>query len=737
MSRSDKRKIKQSQLFEKILEVLRTTGIPLNYKQISARLGMGNKSQKKLIDQLLRKLSQRKQVKEFSRGKYFLENLESEGEKMPSCPSVMRSCVIGIADVTASGAAYIIVEGRKQDIYVAPRHTRGAMQGDKVRVRIIQSRRKKTEGIVEEIIERARTEFVGTVQLSRGFAFLVPDNSKVPFDIHIPQNAIKNVKDGQKAVARVIEWGYGRKNPQGEIIRVLGNAGENETEIHAILEEFGLPYTFPEEVVKFAEAISAGITKEEISRRRDFRSATTFTIDPFDAKDFDDAISIRAIGNGRWEIGVHIADVTHYVKEGTILDKEAYLRGTSVYLVDRVVPMLPENLSNVICSLRPKEEKLCFSVVFEMDESAKIHNRWFGKTVIESNYRFTYEEVQHIIDTGKGVFAEEILLLDRLAKKLRKERFKKGSIAFDKLEVKFHLNEAGDPTGIFLKQMKDANFLIEDFMLLANKAVAEFCTPHSHLIACQKSNSNIIRKSEETRGSFVYRVHDKPDLEKLKAFAEIALRFGYKINLKNESTIAESMNRTLREVAGKPEANMIEMLAIRAMAKAIYTTQNIGHYGLGFKHYTHFTSPIRRYPDIMVHRLLEKKLSVSKSQTLNQKLLEDQCKYASQREKLALEAERASIRYKQVQYLQNRVGEEFEGIISGVTQWGIFVELTNSLCEGMVRMRDMPDQYTLDERNHCLINRKTKEKLTLGDKVRVEIKKADVIKKQLDFLLVQ
>lgn len=732
MSRSKKRKEKQAYLFEEVLKALHAAGKPLNYKQISSRLGIEDKSQKLLVSFLLRDLAKKKVVRESAHGNYFLENGRGEGKKIHNRLSEKAPHLTGTVDMTASGAAYIIVEGKEQDIYVAPRNTNGAIQGDKVRVRIIQERGKKPEGIVEEVLERSKTEFVGTLQLSREFAFLVPDSSKVPFDIHIPLSAIKNAKDGQKAVARITEWNRGRKNPQGEILRVLGDAGQNDTEIHAILEEFGLPYTFPKEVIKFAERIPAGITEEEISRRRDFRNVTTFTIDPFDAKDFDDAISVRPLKGGRWEIGVHIADVAHYVKEGTVLDKEAYLRGTSVYLVDRVVPMLPENLSNVLCSLRPKEEKLCFSAVFEMDEQARIHSRWFGRTVIESNHRFTYEEAQQVIETGKGTLAHEILLLDRLAKKLRAERFKKGSIAFDKLEVKFHLNETGDPTGVFFKQMKDANLLIEDFMLLANRAVAEFCSP--------PHPPSPSPHGKGARSPFVYRVHDKPDMEKLKAFAEIAARFGYKLNLKNETTIAETMNRTLKEVAGKPEANMIEMLAIRTMAKAVYTTENIGHYGLGFKHYTHFTSPIRRYPDVMVHRLLEKRLSpspLSSRRGVGGEALEDQCKHVSQREKLAAEAERASIRYKQVQYLRNRVGEEFEGMISGVTEWGIFVELTESHCEGLVRTRDMPQQYILDERNYCLINRKTKEKLMLGDKVRIEVKKADMVRKQLDFVLVE
>ena len=718
---------KKIHLFEEVLQLLRDVRKPLNYKQISARLGVEEPSQRTLISFLLRDMEKKKILKEAGKGQYVFSGNKFQSENRKEQEPRRGNLITGTADMTSSGSAYVVVEGREDDIYVASRNTLNAMDGDKVRVRLIHDRRgKKPEGVIEEIVQRVKTEFVGTVQLSKNFAFLIPDNSKIPFDIHIAKDKIKDAKDGQKAVARIINWEQGRKNPQGEILRVLGDAGRNDTEIHAILEEFGLPYTFPKAVEKEAEKIPVEITKEEISKRRDFRNVTTFTIDPLDAKDFDDAVSVRKLSNGFWEIGVHIADVAHYVKENTILDKEAYARATSVYLVDRVVPMLPENLSNLLCSLRPNEEKLCFSAVFEMDDHAKVHNRWFGRTVIESNRRFTYEEAQQVIETGKGDFSREILLLDTLAKKLRAERFKRGSIAFDKLEVKFHLDEAGNPTGVFSKQMKDSNKLIEDFMLLANKEVAMFCSPDPH------------QKQSAHHAPFVYRVHDKPDGDKLKAFAEIASRFGYKINLKNELTIAETMNKTLKDVAGKSEANMIEMLAIRTMAKAIYTTDNIGHYGLGFKHYTHFTSPIRRYPDVMVHRLLAQKLSHPQSTIRNPQSLEDQCKHSSQREKLAAEAERASIKYKQVQYMSNRVGMEFEGMISGVTEWGIFVELTESRCEGLVRLKDArDDQYFFDEKNFCYIGRKTKRKLALGDKVRIEVKKADMIKKQLDFVLAE
>ena len=694
--------------FEEILNILsKNPNKALNYKQIAAELNVTDHSQRLLINTILSELKKTQTVSEIERGKFKIKSFENY--------------ITGKVDMSSTGVAYIVCEETPEDVLINPKKTLNALHGDLVKVKLYPKTRGRQEGEIIEVLKRAKTEFVGTLQVSPKFAFLIPSSAKIHVDIYIPLEKLNGAKDGQKAIAKIIEWPKNGINPIGEIKDVLGNVGENNTEMHAILAEYGLPYEFPKDVERAADLIPVKITAEEIAKRRDFRSITTFTIDPVDAKDFDDALSIQKLENGNWEIGVHIADVSHYVKPGSMIDKEAISRATSIYLVDRVVPMLPEILSNNVCSLRPQEEKLCFSAVFEMTNEAEVVEEWFGRTVINSNRRFTYEEAQQIIETGKGDFQEEILTLNRLAKILRENRFKKGSIAFEKMEVKFHLDEAGNPTGVYFKIAKDANQLIEDFMLLANRKVAEF-------VGGKKNSKGKHR-------SFVYRVHDKPDPDKLASFAEFVGKFGYKLNIKNEKQVAPALNNLLKEVSEKKEAGTIEILAIRTMAKAIYTTKNIGHYGLGFEYYTHFTSPIRRYPDVMVHRLLQHYLDGGKSP--DQEMLEEQCKHSSEMEKLAADAERASIKYKQVQYLEDKIGQEFDGIISGVTEWGIFVELIDNHCEGMVRMRDLPDDmYYFDEDNYCLRGRKYGKVLTLGNKVRIEIKRADLVKKQLDFALI-
>ncbi len=709
---------KKSFLFEEIIKVLsRTPAKTLNYKQIAAELNITDHSQRLLINSILEELKNNGTVSEPERGKFKIKSIEK--------------IITGRVDMTASGTAYIVSEETEDDVVINQKKTLNAMHGDTVKVRLFPKSKGKQEGEIIEVVQRAKTEFVGTIQISPRFAFLVPSNIKIHTDIYIPLEKLNGAKDGQKAIARITEWPKNGVNPIGEIIDVLGNVGENNTEMHAILAEYGLPYEFPKDVERAADLIPVKITADEIAKRRDFREITTFTIDPVDAKDFDDALSIQKLQNGNWEIGVHIADVSHYVKPDSMIDKEAVSRATSVYLVDRVVPMLPEVLSNNVCSLRPHEEKLCFSSVFEMNDDAEVLTEWFGRTIINSDRRFTYEEAQRVIETEEGDFSEEILTLDRLAKTLRANRFKTGSIAFEKMEVKFHLDEVGNPTGVFFKVAKDSNQLIEDFMLLANRKVAEFVGKKKKDEGRSKTESRT-----ESQRPFVYRIHDKPNPDKLANFAEFVGKFGYKLNVKNINTVADSMNNLLKEVNQKKESGMIEMLAIRTMAKAVYTTKNIGHYGLGFDYYTHFTSPIRRYPDVMVHRLLQHYLDGGKNPDIDK--LEEQCKHSSDMEKLAADAERASIKYKQVQFLTDKIGEEFDGIISGVTEWGIFVEIIENHCEGMVRLRELrDDNYYFDEDNYCLRGRKFGKILTLGDKVRIEIKRADLIKKQLDFALVE
>lgn len=708
---------------EEMLKVLsKNSQRTLNYKQIAAELHITDQSQRLLINDILMELKSKGTVSEPERGKFKIKTEEK--------------IITGKVDMTSSGTAYIVSEEMEEDVVVTPKNTLNAMHGDLVKVKLFPSNKGKQEGKIIEVIERAKIKFVGVIQLSARFAFLVPSNNKVHVDIYIPLDKLNGAKNGQKAIAKIVEWNKNGLNPIGEIIEVLGDVGENNTEMHAILAEFGLPYEFPKDVERAADLIPIIITKEEIAKRRDFRNITTFTIDPVDAKDFDDALSIQKLKTGNWEIGVHIADVSHYVKSGSMIDQEAVSRATSIYLVDRVVPMLPEVLSNNVCSLRPNEDKLCFSAVFEITDEAEVVNEWFGRTIINSNKRFTYEEAQNIIETEEGEFGDDILTLNRLAKILRANRFKTGSIAFEKAEVKFHLDEVGNPTGVFFKTAKDSNQLIEDFMLLANRKVAEFVGKTKIEKTEDRRQSQERGKNQDTKRAFVYRVHDKPNPDKLANFAEFVSKFGYKLNIKNDKAVADSMNNLLKEVNEKKEAGMIEMLAIRTMAKAIYTTKNIGHYGLGFEYYTHFTSPIRRYPDVMVHRLLQHYLDGGQSADIAQ--LEEQCKHSSDMEKLAADAERASIKYKQVQFLTDKIGQEFDGIISGVTEWGIFVELIENHCEGMVRIRELrDDNYYFDADNYCLRGRRHGKILSLGDTVRIEIKRADLIKKQLDFALVE
>lgn len=699
----------QQRIAKGILGALKSQGKKLlNYKQISAILQADDEFDRQLIQETLKMLTEQGELEEPQPGKYRIPFYEKYIE--------------GIVDMSASGNAYIINEVYEEDVYVVANNLKSAMHGDRVKV-FVYARKKgqKLKGEVVEILQRARTEFVGTLEVSEKFAFLIPDNEKQTKDIFIPLKDLKGGKNNDKAVVRIVEWPDGKLNPVGEVIRVLGRKGEHETEIHAILAEYGLPYKFPKEVEAEAEKISFDIPNEEIARRRDMRDAVTFTIDPFDAKDFDDALSVTILPGGRFEIGVHIADVSYYVPEGSLLDKEAYKRATSVYLVDRVVPMLPEKLSNGVCSLRPHQDKLCFSVVFEMNHRANIHHTWIGRTIIHSDRRFTYEEAQQIIETGKGDYKEQILLLHKLATILRKKRFENGALRVEQTEVKFKLDEKGRPVDVFFKESKEANWLIEEFMLLTNKYVAEYVGLKDH--------------PQKTIKTFVYRVHDQPNHDKLAELKRFVANFGYKLDLNNPKTIAASINKMLTKVKGKPEEDLIENLTIRSMAKAMYSTENIGHYGLAFDYYTHFTSPIRRYPDLMVHRLLQRYMDGGTSVKKNE--YENKCRHSSDMEKRAADAERASIKYKQVEYLNERIGLQFEGVITGVTEWGIYVEILENKCEGMIRLRDMEnDYYYFDEKNYQIRGSRTGRIYRLGDKVTIRVKNTDMENRTIDFEMI-
>ncbi|MCX6225728.1 MAG: ribonuclease R [Bacteroidia bacterium] len=695
-------------LRSKILGIFnQNTAQALNYKQISAKLGLTDTDQRKLISDVLDELLRSGQLIEFERGKYKLK--------------VRGGHITGTVQMTRSGAAYIITDEVKEEVYINNRNVNRALNGDKVKVYLYAHREgQRLMGEIVEILEQRERTFVGTIERSSGYYFLIPDNRDMPYDIFIHPRNLKGAEEGQKVVARITDWPPSAKNPFGEVVDVLGAAGLHETETHAILAEFELPYKFPENVLRQADLVPGEITDQEIKSRRDFREIATFTIDPGDAKDFDDALSLNKLANGNWEIGVHIADVSYYVKPFSEIDKEAFARGTSVYLVDRVVPMLPERLSNDLCSLKPHKDRLCFSAVFEMNEQAEIVNQWFGRTVIHSDRRFSYEEAQQIIETGEGDLSAEILQFHKLASIMRAKRFKQGSFSFERVEVKFYIDDKGKPTGVYFKEAKESNWLIEEFMLLANKKVAE--------------KIGKVKQGQRAK-TFVYRIHDRPNAEKLINFSNFVHQFGYSVKTASHKTIADSMNRLLTDIRGKNEEYIIESLAIRTMAKAKYSTQNIGHYGLSFEHYTHFTSPIRRYPDLMVHRLLDMYLHNEPSE--NQQKVEGMCIQSSQMEERAVNAERASVKYKQVEFLQDKVGQKFEGIISGISEWGFFVELTENHCEGMIPMRDMDDDfYEYDEKNYCLVGVHTRRRFTIGQKVTIEIARTNLAKRQMDFKLI-
>ncbi len=677
-----------------------------NYKQIAKYFEITDDSTKGLITAILYELRDSGSLVEISRGKF----------KM----SQQGGYIIGEVQLTMKGAGYIISDESDEDVFVTQSNLKHALNGDTVKVYMYAKRRgRQPEGEVVEIINKSKVNIVGVVDVSKNFAFMIANSRQMPYDVFIPLTKLKGAKNGDKVIVQITEWPEKYRNPFGEVVNVLGKPGENETEMHAILAEFDLPYEFDKKVDDAANEISEIITEEDYKARRDFRDITTFTIDPADAKDFDDALSIQKLGNGNWEIGVHIADVTHYVKKKSIVEDEAYERATSVYLVDRVVPMIPEKLSNLVCSLRPNEEKLCYSIVFELDENADVLDQWIGRTVINSDKRFDYGEAQAIIEGGEGPHKEELLLLDSLAKKIRARRFKNGAISFERVEVKFDIDEKGKPLGVFFKEQKDSNQLIEEFMLLANKRVAEFIGQ--------------VKKGQKAK-TFVYRIHDKPDPEKLARFSKFIQRFGYSINITGHKNITTSINDLLDEVQGKKEQNVIETLAVRSMAKAIYSTKNVGHYGLSFPYYSHFTSPIRRYPDMMVHRMLTSYLNGDESENKNK--YEEMCKHSSEMERRAAEAERASIKYKQVEFMKDHIGDDFDGIISGVTEWGFYVELNESKCEGLVHIRELDDDYYFfDEDNYAIIGKRNKKTYQLGDPVKIKIVKADLEKKQLDYTL--
>ena len=713
-----------SNLTNTILSILKKErNQAFNYKQIAAKLGVNDASSRNQIIKTLAKLAAKEEIQQVERGKFKAV--------------INTEYYTGILDLAAKGNGYIICDAFDDDVFIASNNINKALNGDEVEFYVYKRRnRGKLEGEIINIINRAKSEYVGVIQIheKKNYAFFVADSNKMYKDIFIPINKINNAEDGDKVLVKLEDWPEKADSPYGKVIQVLGKPGEHNTEIHAILAEYGLPHDFPHEVEEFANQIDTSITEDEIAKRRDMRKDLTFTIDPKDAKDFDDALSFKVLDNGLHEIGIHIADVSHYLQEGTVLDDEAYERATSVYLVDRVVPMLPEVLSNNACSLRPHEEKYTFSAVFQMTDTGVIKNEWFGRTVTYSDARFAYEEAQAVIEsktntipaevslTGKAYqtdqkIADAILKMDELAKIMRRKRMKDGAISFDKVEVKFDLDEAANPVGVFFKTSMDANKLIEEFMLLANRKVSEFIGKQS------------------PKKTFVYRVHDEPDDSKLASLQTVVAKFGYKLNFKDRKSVSASLNNLLKDVNGKKEQNLVDTLAIRTMSKAEYTTHNIGHYGLAFDYYSHFTSPIRRYPDVMAHRLLQLYLDGGKS--ANEEAYEEKCQHSSNMEGLATRAERDSIKYMQIRFMEDHKDEEFVGVISGVTDWGIYVEIISNKCEGMVSVRDMKDDhYAFDQDQYAMVGRKNNVIYQLGDEVIVKVKNTDLVKKHLDFNLI-
>jgi ribonuclease R len=688
----------------------------LNYKQICKIMGIKDQAGKDVVYKILLSMAEEGKLVEDKPYRYKLspEYMKKFGPK--------NQFVEGVVDMKSTGKAYVINDEGGEDIFIAANNTGKSLDGDRVRVALFPKRKnRKTEGEIVEVLERKKLDFVGILKISHGYVYVVPDSESIPVDIFVPKGELNGAKSGQKVVVHFTDWPDGSGNPFGEIVRVLGEPGNNNVEMESILAENDYPIDFPDHVQAEANAIPVAIKSSEIQKRRDCRKVFTITIDPADAKDFDDAISLQKLPNGNWEVGVHIADVSHYVQPGSAIDEEALNRGTSVYLVDRTIPMLPEILCNNVCSLRPNEEKLTFSTIFEMDDDAHIFNQWIGKTIIKSDRRYAYEEVQAMLEGGEGDYKEECLTLHHLATKLRERRMANGSINFHSEEVKFVLDENAKPIDTYVKVQKEANMLIEDFMLLANRTVAEtFGKAHS----------------KYRNYTFVYRVHDEPNPEKLNNFIRLLSRLGYTLDISSREMLVKSYNKLFEDVEGKGEKNLVEQVAIRTMAKAHYSTDNIGHYGLAFPFYTHFTSPIRRYPDLMVHRLIERYLIENKP-SVDKKEYEEMCVHTSEMERRAEEMERQSVRYKQAEYLEDKIGNVFDGLISGVSKWGIYVELKGSKCEGLVRYVDMPgDFYYLDEENFRVIGQDHGRILQLGDDVQVKVKSVNLLKKQMDFELV-